>query len=132
MLPEVCINVIPLHTLALDYLVAIYPMLLIGIMYIIVELHGYGFRPVRYIWRPFHRFFARFRRHWGIQTSIMDAFVTFFILSTTKLFYVSFSLLVATQVFTPDGSTSGTCTMIPVSSTSAPITCHMHWELLQC
>ena len=106
MLPEVCINVIPLHTLALDYLVAIYPMLLIGIMYIIVELHGYGFRPVRYIWRPFHRFFARFRRHWGIQTSIMDAFVTFFILSTTKLFYVSFSLLVATQVFTPDGKYS--------------------------
>ena len=105
-LPEACINVIPLHTLALDYLVALYPMLLIGVGYIIVKLHGYGFRPFLYIWWPFHRFFARFRRHWGIQTSIMDAFVTFFILSTTKLFSVSFDMLVGTQIFTPDGNYS--------------------------
>ena len=105
-LPQICINVIPLHTLALDYLVAIYPMLLIGIVYIIVELHGSGFRPVLYMWRPFHRFFARFRRKWGIQTTIMDAFVTFFILSTTKLFDVSFTLLVGIRVFTPDGKYS--------------------------
>ena len=85
---------------------AIYPMLLIGIVYIIVELHGSGFRPVLYMWRPFHRFFARFRRKWGIQTTIMDAFVTFFILSTTKLFDVSFTLLVGIRVFTPDGKYS--------------------------
>lgn len=106
-LPNVCLNLIPLHTLALDYLIALYPMLLMGVAYVIVELHGYGFRPVLYLWRPFHRLFAQFRRHWGIQSSIMDTFVTFFVLSTTKLFSVSFDLLIPTRLFTPEDKSLG-------------------------
>ena len=101
-LPDVCLNINPLPTLALDYLIAIYPMLLMGVAYILVELHGCGFRPILCMWRPFHRFFVRFQRHWGIQTSIMDAFVTFFVLSTTKLFSVSYDLLIGTWVYTPE------------------------------
>ena len=103
-LPDVCINVIPLHILVLDYLIAIYPMLLMAVAYTIVELYSFGFRPLRYIWKPFHYFFARFRRHWGIQNTIMDAFVTFFFLSSTKLLSVSCSLLIGVHVFTSDGT----------------------------
>ena len=102
-LPDVCINVIPLHILVLDYLIAIYPMLLMVVTYTIVELYGFGFRPLLYMWKPFHYFFARFRRQWGIQTTIMDAFVTFFFLSTTKLLSVSCDLLIGTRLFTNDG-----------------------------
>ena len=102
-LPDVCINVIPLHILVLDYLIAIYPMLLMAVAYTIVELYGFGFRPLLYMWKPFHYFFARFRRQWGIQTTIMDAFVTFFFLSTTKLLSVSCDLLIGTRLFTNDG-----------------------------
>ena len=102
-LPDVCIKVIPLHILVLDYLIAIYPMLLMAVAYTIVELYGFGFRPLLYMWKPFHYFFARFRRQWGIQTTIMDAFVTFFFLSTTKLLSVSCDLLIGTRLFTNDG-----------------------------
>ena len=102
-LPEVCINVISLHILVLDYLVAVYPMLLMAVAYTVVQLHDSGFRPLLYIWKPFHRYFVRFRRQWGIQTTIMDAFVTFFFLSTTKLFSVSFDLLISTRLYTRDG-----------------------------
>ena len=102
-LPEVCINVIPLHILVLDYLVAVYPMLLMAVAYTVVQLHDSGFRPLLYMWKPFHRYFVRFRRQWGIQTTIMDAFVTFFFLSTTKLFSVSFDLLIGTSLYTRDG-----------------------------
>ena len=102
-LPDVCINAIPLHILMLDYLVAIYPMLLIATAYIIVQLHDSGFRPLLYMWKPFHRLFARFRRQWGIQTTLMDAFVTFFFLSTTKLFSISISLLNFAQLLRSDG-----------------------------
>ena len=101
--PKVCINAIPLHILVLDYLIAIYPMLLMAVTYTMVELYGFEFRPLRYVWKPFHYFFARFRRHWGIQTTIMDAFVTFFFLSTTKLLSVSFALLMSTKIYTSDG-----------------------------
>ena len=101
-LPDICLNIHPLHTLALDYLVGIYPMLVMGVAYIIVELHGCGFRPIMCMCRPFHRYFVRFRRHWGIQTSIMDTFVTFFVLSITKMFNVSYDLLIGTKIFTPE------------------------------
>ena len=102
-LPDVCIHAIPLHILVLDYLIAIYPMLLIALVYIFVQLHDCGFRLILFAWKPFHRFFVRFRRQWGIQTTIMDAFVTFFFLSSTKLLNVSFSLLVPTSLYTSEG-----------------------------
>ena len=103
LLKGVCLNVSTLQVLALDYLVAFYPMLLMVIAYTLVELHACGFRPVLCVWRPFHHFFARFRRQWDIQTSIMDAFITFFLLSTTKLLNVSFDLLIFTRLYTADG-----------------------------
>ena len=102
-LPDVCVNAIPLHILVLDYLIAIYPMLLMAVAYTIVELYHFGFRPFMYVWKPFHYFFARFRRQWGIQNTIMDAFVTFFFLSSTKLLSVSCSLLIGVPVYSSDG-----------------------------
>ena len=101
--PDVCINAIPLHILVLDYLIAIYPMLLMAVAYTVVEFYAFGFRPLLYVWKPFHWFFARFRRQWGIQTTIMDAFATFFFFSTTKLLSVSFDLLIGIRIFTSDG-----------------------------
>ena len=35
MLPDVCLDIPPLQIVALDYLAAIYPMLLMGIAYIV-------------------------------------------------------------------------------------------------
>ena len=105
--PGICLHLTTLQVLTLDYLVAVYPMLLMVIAYTLVELHGYGFKPVILMWRPFHYFFARFRREWDIQTSIIDAFVTFFILSTTKLLSVSFDLLIPTQLHTASGQSLG-------------------------
>ena len=107
LLPGICLKINTLEVLVLDYLIAVYPMLLMGIAYTLVELHGYGFRLVLYMWRPFHSFFARFRREWDLRTSIIDAFVTFFLLSTTKLFNVSFRLLMPTELYTADGKSLG-------------------------
>ena len=107
LMTDICLQLTTLQVLALDYLIAVYPMLLMVIAYTLVELHGYGFRPVLLVWRPFHYFFVRFRREWDIQTSIVDAFVTFFILSTTKLFIVSFSLLIPTSLYNVSGDIIG-------------------------
>ena len=106
-IPGICLEVTTLQVLALDYLVAVYPMLLMVIAYTLVELHGYGFKVMLYLWRPFHYFFARFRREWDIQTTIVDTFASFFLLSTTKLFSVSFDLLIPTELHTASGSSLG-------------------------
>ena len=101
--PGVCLHLSELQVLALDYLVAVYPMILMVVGYALVELHGYGFRPLLLILRPFHAVFVRFRREWNIETTIIDAFATFFILSTTKFFSVSFDLLIPTVLHTASG-----------------------------
>ena len=107
LVPGICLQLTTLQVLALDYLIAVYPMLLMVIAYTLVELHGYGFRPVLLAWRPFHYFFVRFRREWNIQTSIVDAFVTFFILSTIKLLNGSYNLLIPTSLYNVKGDTIG-------------------------
>ena len=70
LMPDICLQLTTLQVLALAYLIAVYPMLLMVIAYTLVELHGYGFRPVLLVWRPFHYFFVRFQREWNIQTSL--------------------------------------------------------------
>ena len=103
-LSGVCLHLTTLQVLALDYVIAVYPMLLMVFAYILVELHSHGFRPLLLLWKPFHYFFVRFRREWNIQTSLVDTFVTFFILSATKLFSVSFDLLIPTILHSATGS----------------------------
>ena len=83
----------------IDYSIAFYPLALIIIAYILIELHAHNFRVIVWIWRPFHRCFACFRQQWNIRTSIIDAFATFLILSNIMLLSVSFDLLTPTLVY---------------------------------
>ena len=106
--PGVCLHLTTMQVLALDYLIAVYPMLLMVGAYILTELHATGFKPVLLMWRPFHYISARFRREVNIQTTLIDAFVTFFILSSTKLFSVSFDLLIPTTLYDVMGDQVGT------------------------
>ena len=106
-LPGVCLHLTTLQVLVLDYAVAVYPMVVTVIAFIILELHNRGCRPVMFMYRPFHYFFARFRREWNLHTSLIDAFITFFILSTTKLVHVSFSILFNVTLYRPDGVVAG-------------------------
>ena len=87
-----------LEILSLDYLIAIYPLALIVLTYILVTLHYYDNRLVVWIWRPFRKCFIRFRRKWDIQNSLVDAFATFLLLSYVKLLSVSFDILMPTPV----------------------------------
>ena len=84
-LHTVCQKVDALQALALDYSIAFYPLALIIIGNILIELHAHNFRVLVWIWRPFHRCFARFRQQWDIRTFIIDPFAIFLILSNIKL-----------------------------------------------
>ena len=54
-----------LHTLALEYIVAVYPLLLTLVIYVCIEMYDRGIRVVVCVWRPFHVCFTRFRRRWN-------------------------------------------------------------------
>ena len=88
-----------LQTMALDYTIAVYPLILIVITYLMVELYDRNLKIIVCIWRPFLKCFAHFRRKWDIRTSLIDAFATFILLSSVKLLGVSFDLLFPINLF---------------------------------
>ena len=75
------------HRAILGYITAFYPMLLILITWICIELHDYNFRIIVFLWRPFHRCFVRLRRGWNTKNDLIDVFATFLLLSFVKIMY---------------------------------------------
>ena len=97
-------NMSTLQVLALDYGIAVYPLLLIVITYALVELHDHDFKIVVWLWKPFHRCFVSFKRQWNIRASLIDAFISFLQLSYVKFLIVSFLFLFPTHLYKADGN----------------------------
>ena len=89
-------NTSTLQVLSLDYIIATYPLALIILTYTLVRLHYHNCRLVVWLWKPFISCFARCRRQWDIQNSLVDAFATFLLLSYVKYLSVSFDILMPT------------------------------------
>ena len=96
---DLCLGIDILPTLALDYAIAVYPLLLMAVTYLLIVLYDNNFKVVTILWRPFRRVSSLFGRNWNIRTSIIDAFGTFLLLSNVKFLNVSFDLLVLTKVY---------------------------------
>ena len=62
-----------LQILSLDYIIAAYPLALIILTYKLVRLHYHNCALVVWLWRPFIGCFARCRRQWNIQNSLVDS-----------------------------------------------------------
>jgi len=106
-LPQICLKVNTLQSLALDYTIPFYPLVLLTITYLLIKLHD-NFRLDVRPWKLLvQRCFVHFKRHWDVKTSIIDAFATFFFLSGVRLLTVSFDLLVPTRVYHANGSVVG-------------------------
>ena len=105
-LPAACIseNLSTLQAISLRYLSAFYPLLLILLTYIFLKLYEYDFKPVSVITRPIHKCCVRLRSYYDLQFSLVHTFATFLLLSYTKVAYVSYSLLVPTQIYNASGT----------------------------
>ena len=99
LVPPICLPLTTMQVIALDYLVAVYPLLLLVCFYVLVTAHGRGCRLVVRLWRPFLWCSARIRQVWDIRNSIIDAFATFLLLSYVKFLSVSGTLLLTTPIF---------------------------------
>ena len=93
LIPPICLEFNTLQAIAIDYSVAFYPLLLIGMTYLFIKLHECGFHPVVWVWMPIQHCLARFRLQCNLRSSLVDAFATFLLLSYVKLLDVSVDLL---------------------------------------
>ena len=101
--PPICVPLDTIHIIALDYLVAVYPLFLLVCFYLLLTAHDRGYRLVVRLWRPFLWCTARLRQRWNIRHSIIDAFATFLLLSHIKLLNTSLDLLIPTPVYSVHG-----------------------------
>ena len=92
-----------LLVIALDYIIAVYPLLLIVLSYLLVTLYYRNVRIIVWLWKPFVPLFIRFRRQWNIRSSLVDAFATFLLLSYVKILSVSVDLLMPVLVYDQNG-----------------------------
>ena len=108
LLPPFCISskLKPIHIAFFGYISVLYPVLLIFLTWLCVQLHGCNFRPIVCLWRPFHRCCVKLRRSWDNKNDIIDVFTTFFLLSYLKFLY-QLQLLLSTQSLRNYNSTVG-------------------------
>ena len=100
--PPFCLHprMTTLQALALDYAIAVYPLFLIVITYLLVEMHDHDVRILVWLWKPFH---SCFKRQWNIKGSLINAFATFLLLSYVKFLFTSFAFLFPVKVFNIHG-----------------------------
>ena len=104
----ICLQLDVTTLIALDLLVAAYPLFLLVCFYVLVTAHDRGWRLVVRLWRPFLWCSARIRQQWNAKHSIIDAFVTFLLLSYIKFLNTSIDLLVSSNAYNVHGKSVGT------------------------
>ena len=100
--PPFCVsnNLRLYHGVLLGYITAFYPMMLILITWVCIELHDHNFRVIVFLWRPFHRCFVRLRRGWDTKNDLIDVFATFLLLSFVKIMYQTVLVINMTRLHT--------------------------------
>ena len=95
----ICLGTSTLQTLSLELLVAVYPLLLMALSYVLITLYDRNIRVLVIIWRPFRGIFSLFRKNWDIRTSLIDSFATLLYLSNVKFLSVAYDLLLPVDVY---------------------------------
>ena len=105
-LPSFCVSsdMSMLTVLALEYVVAVYPLFFTALVYTLIELHARGCRVLNVLWKPFHPVFYRFRKYCDIRGSVINAFATFVCLSYSKILTASVNMVSFTVIYSSSPS----------------------------
>lgn len=97
-----------LQVMSLEYIVALYPLVLILVAYAVIELHDNDYRLIRVPWSMVRKCLNHLRRHHSVnldpKSSIIKYFSTFLLLAYSKILFVSLNLITFTNIYTIDGS----------------------------
>ena len=96
-------NLRDLDILLLNFISVLFPLFLVALTYILIELHARDCKIVVCCWKPFHSCFARFRRNWSASDSIVHAFASLLLLSFANLNYNAFELLKSINIYNSTG-----------------------------
>ncbi len=106
-IPPTCLNISTLQIHALDYAIAVYPLGLVVLTYMLIQLHARGCMPLVVLWLPFRKCYTLLQRKVDARTTVIDVFATFLVLSYVKLLNASIDLLVPTHLYNVRGESKG-------------------------
>ena len=96
-------NLTLMQALALDYLIALYPLVLLAIVFLLVSLHSRNVAVIVRLWKPFRIIVYPLIRNLNIETSLIQSFATLYLLSAMKVQSVTLDLLSPTALYHTDG-----------------------------
>ena len=104
LVPPFCVssNLSTLQALSLEYVSVIYPLVLILVTFICIELHARNCTLLTVMWKPFHKCITRLRRSLDPGASIVNAFSTFLLLNLSKIIFVARNSLYSTPIYRAD------------------------------
>ena len=105
--PPICLDIDPFQVLVLDYVVAVYPLVLVILAYVCIQLHARGCMLLIILWFPFRKCYVRIQNKVDIKASIIDVFASFLVLSYVKFLASTFDLLTPTKVYNVRGESLG-------------------------
>ena len=100
LVPPFCVSssLSTLQALSLEYIHIIYPLFLIFVTSICIELHARNCMLVIVMWKPFHKCVTRLRRSVDPRASIVNAFSTFLFLNLSKLIFIARNSIYKTNI----------------------------------
>ena len=99
-------NTTVVQAISLNYIIGLYPLLLLITALVLVRLYSRNVRFVVTLWKPFRTLLRPFLRNLDIQASLIESFATLFFLSAMKIQSVSVDLLAPTALYYVDGKRS--------------------------
>ena len=94
------------QSLTLDYLVALYPLLMVAVTLCLVSLYSRNCGIVVCLWKPLRRVLRPLSNNLDIRATLIESFSTLYLLSVVKIEAVSLDILLPTTLYYPDGQQS--------------------------
>ena len=100
-IPPFCISpsIKNINVLLFEYITVIYPIILTLFVFLCLHLHDQDYKFVVYISTPIRKLFHLIYKDWNPQQSLFSTSATFFLLSYSKILFVSINLLFAVQSY---------------------------------
>ena len=104
-IPPLCISTSMryINVLLFEYITVIFPILLTFVVYFCIQLHDQNCKLIVFISLPIRKLFNFVQEDWNPKQSLLSTFATFFILSYSKVLFVSINLLFAVQSYDVHG-----------------------------
>ena len=113
-IPPFCISpsIKSINILLFEYITVIYPIFLTLFVFLCLHLHDQDYKFVVYISTPVRKLFHLIYKDWNPKQSLFSTFATFFLLSYSKVLFVSINLLFAVQSYDIHGKSIPNSTVV--------------------